>query len=259
MARPIRCRRICFEPEYNSFAPYGMESTEQILLMVDEFEAVSLIDYEKRTHEQCAKQMGVSRTTVTEMYERARTKIADCIVNGKTLSISGGNYALCDGSAWMSCGRKCNREEYADDIQSVDRKELGMMKIAVTYENGNIFQHFGHTQQFKVYNTLDGTVVDAQIISTNGNGHGALANLLTSLGVNVLICGGIGGGAQAAIAQAGIKLYGGANGSADEAVKALVTGTLKYNPDVKCNHHNHEHGESGHTCGEHGCGNHNCH
>ena len=69
MARPIRCRRICFEPEYNSFAPCGMESTEQVLLMVDEFEAVRLIDYEKRTHEQCAKQMGVSRTTVTEMYE----------------------------------------------------------------------------------------------------------------------------------------------------------------------------------------------
>ncbi len=246
MTRPIRCRRICFEPEYNSFAPCGMESTEQILLMVDEFEAVRLIDYEKRTHEQCAKQMGVSRTTVTEMYERARTKIADCIVNGKTLSISGGNYALCDGSAWMSCGRKCNREEYADDIQSVDRKELGMMKIAVTYENGNIFQHFGHTQQFKVYNTLDGTVVDAQIISTNGNGHGALANLLTSLGVNVLICGGIGGGAKIALSEAGIKLYGGVSGSADEAVNALLADNLKFDLDVCCDHDHHK----GHHCGE---------
>ncbi len=246
MARPIRCRRICFEPEYNSFAPCGMESTEQVLLMVDEFEAVRLIDYEKRTHEQCAKQMGVSRTTVTEMYERARTKIADCIVNGKTLSISGGNYALCDGSAWMSCGRKCNREEYADNIQSVDRKELGMMKIAVTYENGNIFQHFGHTQQFKVYNTLDGTVVDAQVISTNGNGHGALANLLTSLGVDVLICGGIGGGAKIALSEAGIKLYGGVSGSADEAVNALLADNLKFDLDVCCDHDHHE----GHHCGE---------
>jgi len=133
------------------------------------------------------------------------------------------------------------------------------MKIAATYENGMIFQHFGHTQQFKFYEIEDNNIVKEEVVSTMGSGHGALAGFLKANNIDVLICGGIGGGAQAAIAQAGIKLYGGANGSADEAVKALVTGTLKYNPDVKCNHHNHEHGESGHTCGEHGCGNHNCH
>ena len=97
MARPVRCRRICFEPKYDSFAPSGKGGVEQVLLTVDEFEAIRLIDTEKRTHEQCAKQMGISRTTVTEIYERARAKIADCIVNGKTLCISGGNYVLCDG------------------------------------------------------------------------------------------------------------------------------------------------------------------
>ncbi len=133
------------------------------------------------------------------------------------------------------------------------------MKIAATYENGMIFQHFGHTQQFKFYEIEDNNIVKEEVVSTMGSGHGALAGFLKANNIDVLICGGIGGGAQAAIAQAGIKLYGGANGSADEAVKALVAGTLKYNPDVKCNHHNHEHGESGHTCGEHGCGNHNCH
>ncbi len=120
MARPIRCRRICVEPQYNSFSPYGIKNTEQVVLMVDEFEAVRLIDYEKRTHEQCAKQMGISRTTITEMYERARTKIADCIVNGKTLSISGGNYALCDGSAWTCCGKKCSKAKDMDNNQDMD-------------------------------------------------------------------------------------------------------------------------------------------
>lgn len=133
------------------------------------------------------------------------------------------------------------------------------MKIAAAYENGMIFQHFGHTQQFKFYEIEDNNIVKEEVVSTMGSGHSAIAGFLKANNIDVLICGGIGGCAKAAIAQVGIKLYGGANGSADEAVKALITGTLKYNPDVKCNHHNHEHGESGHTCGQHGCGNHNCH
>lgn len=128
------------------------------------------------------------------------------------------------------------------------------MKIAVTYENGNIFQHFGHTQQFKVYDIEAGQIKNAQVIGTNGSGHGALAFLLAEQKVDTLICGGIGAGAQNALAEAGIKLYGGVTGSADEAVAALLAGTLDYNPDVHCSHHEHAHGE--HHCGEHkhGCG-----
>lgn len=94
---------------------------------------------------------------------------------------------------------------------------------------------------------------------TNGSGHSALASFLTRHGVDALICGGIGGGAQMALAEAGIKLYGGVSGEADEAVNALLAGTLGYNPDVHCSHHDHEHGEGGHTCDEHGCGHHGCH
>ncbi len=249
MARPVRCRRICFEPKYDSFAPRGKASTAQVLLTVDEFEAVRLVDFEKRTHEQCARQMGISRTTVTEMYERARTKIADCIVNGKTLCISGGNYTLCDGSAWKCCGKKCDRADYAADL-AAGRKEAGKMKIAVTYENGNVFPHFGRTQKFKVYEIADGKVSGAEVRDTEGSGHGALAGLLSAWEVDTLICGGIGAGAQAVLAEAGIRLFGGVSGSTDEAVAALLTGSLAYAPDVHCNHH----GE-GHHCGEgkHGC------
>ena len=133
------------------------------------------------------------------------------------------------------------------------------MKIAVTYENGQIFQHFGHTEQFKIYDTDDGKILSDEIVSTNGSGHGALAGLLRSLNADVLICGGIGGGAQAALADAGIKLYGGVSGSCDEAVQALLAGNLGYDPDVKCSDHDNEHGEGGHTCSEHGCGGHSCH
>ena len=132
------------------------------------------------------------------------------------------------------------------------------MKIAVTHENGQIFQHFGHTAEFKVYEVEDGKIVSSKVMDTNGQGHGALAGLLDTIGAEILICGGIGGGAQMALAEAGIKLYGGVSGSCDDAVNALLEGTLGFNPNVKCNHHDHEHGEGGHTCGSHGCGKHSC-
>lgn len=132
------------------------------------------------------------------------------------------------------------------------------MKIAVTYENGQIYQHFGHTAQFKLYDVRDGAVVSSEIVATNGSGHGALAGLLAGLGVDVLICGGIGGGAQMALVAAGIRLYGGASGSADDAVAAYIAGSLSYDPNARCDHHDSHHGD-GHTCGEHGCGEHSCH
>ena len=108
------------------------------------------------------------------------------------------------------------------------------MKIAVTYDNGEIFQHFGHTEQFKLYDIENGKVVASEVVGTNGSGHGALAGFLAEHQVQVLICGGIGGGAQNALAQAGIKLFGGCSGNADQAVEALLEGQLNYDADVKC-------------------------
>jgi len=127
------------------------------------------------------------------------------------------------------------------------------MIIAVTYENGEIFQHFGHTEQFKLYEVESGKIIKSEIMNSNGSGHGALAGLLKMFGVEVLICGGIGGGAQTALANAGIKLFGGVHGEADKAVEAYLAGKLEFNPNVKCDHHGEHHGE-GHNCGEHSCG-----
>ena len=127
------------------------------------------------------------------------------------------------------------------------------MRIAVTYENGEIFQHFGHTSQFKVYDVEGGKIIACEVVDTNGSGHGALAGVLTSLKADVLICGGIGGGAQMALRDAGIELFGGVSGNADQAVEEYIAGNLAYNPEVKCNHHEHHHGEE-HVCGNHGCG-----
>lgn len=125
------------------------------------------------------------------------------------------------------------------------------MKIAVTYENGQIFQHFGHTEQFKLYDIEDGKIVSTQVVDTLGSGHGALAGFLTEYGADALICGGIGAGAQNALADAGISLYGGVSGDADAAVNAYLAGELQYNPDVHCSHHDHGHD---HSCGSHSCG-----
>ena len=127
------------------------------------------------------------------------------------------------------------------------------MRIAVTYENGNIFQHFGHTEEFKIYEVENGSVVSSEIVGSNGVGHGALAGLLEGKKIDVLICGGIGGGAQAALAEHGIELCAGASGNADQAVEAYLRGEL-VNTGANCDHHSGEH-----SCGEHGddhCGHH---
>ena len=116
------------------------------------------------------------------------------------------------------------------------------MKIAVTYEDGQIFQHFGHTEHFKVYEVEDGKILSAGVVDTNGSGHGALAGFLNGVGAKALICG---------------ELYAGVSGDADAAVRALLEGRLAYSSEANCDHHGHEHhgdcGSHGHTCGGH-CG-----
>lgn len=122
------------------------------------------------------------------------------------------------------------------------------MKIAVTYENGNVFQHFGHTEEFKVYDVENNKVVNTEIVSSNELGHSALAYLLEENKINVLICGGIGGCAIGALREYGIELFAGINGSADKAVEDYLAGTLVQMSEANCSHHEH-HGEEGHSCG----------
>ena len=124
------------------------------------------------------------------------------------------------------------------------------MKIAVTYENGEVFQHFGRTQQFKVYEIEDKKIVSSEVIGNGGYGHGSLAGYLKELGVTALICGGIGGGARNMLIGEGITVYPGAFGDADANVEAFVKGSLNYDPNTECHHHDHEGGHSC-TCGKH--------
>ena len=121
------------------------------------------------------------------------------------------------------------------------------MKIAVTYEEGNIYTHFGHCENFKMYVVEENEIKSSELVKPTKGGHGALAGFLKDNGVDALICGGIGQGARDALSESQIKFYPGASGNADKSVQALIDGNLEYNPKTVCAHHNHD---DGHTCGE---------
>lgn len=129
------------------------------------------------------------------------------------------------------------------------------MRVAVTYEQDMVGQHFGRTEQFKIYDIVDGEIKSSQVIDTNGTGHGALAGFLRAAEVEVLICGGIGMGARNALSEVGIELFPGATGNTDETVKSYLNGSLKYDPETACHHHDHEHSE-GHNCQHGNCNSH---
>ena len=226
-------------PVYRSFSPDDITASESVHMTVDEFEALRLLDAEGLTQEGCASRMNIARTTVTAIYDSARKKVADALVNGKRLLITGGHCEF----------------EPVEIKQVIIEKGKDTMRIATTYENGEVFQHFDHTEQFKLFDVEGGKIVNEQVVNTNGSGHGALAGFLQAVKADVLICGGIGMGAQMALADAGIKLYAGVQGSADDAAKALAEGNLEYDPDAHCDHHGHHHdGDCGHEhCGEHHC------
>lgn len=242
MGRPNKARHVCSMPRNCAFYPEGITDPIEILLSIEEYEVLRLLDYVGKSQAEAATQMGISRTSVQALYAQARKKTTRFLVEGTRLSIQGGNYELCSHPA------SCQLRNHF--------KGESIMKIAVTYENGQVFQHFGHTETFKVYEVENGKVISSEIVDTNGQGHGALANFLFNGGISILICGGIGGGARNALAKAGIELYPGASGDADAQVESFLQGSLNYDPETTCSHHSHE---DGHSCGEHGCGSHSCH
>ena len=220
--------------------------SHRIQMTVEEYETIRLIDYLGMTQEECASSMDVGRATVQSLYTDARKKLARFLVEASTLEIQGGNFIL---AGRHSCCEGKKRENI--ELKEEDSK----MRLAVTYENGQVFQHFGHTEQFKIYDIEEGKITGSQVIDTNGSGHGALAGFLKDLGVDTLICGGIGGGARNALAEAGIQLFPGACGDADAQVESYLSGKLDYDPDTVCSHHGHGEGNC-HDHEDHECGHH---
>ena len=179
MPRKVKCRKVCHYPQTLEFLPQNNNAEQEpILLTVDEYEAIRLIDRRGMSQEQCAAFMQIARTTVQRIYETARKKLADFVVEGRSLRIEGGDFQLCNGSS-TGCGCvDCFKQKLYEKYKE---KGEDIMRIAVTYENGEIFQHFGHTEEFKVYDVQDGKVVASEVVNTNGQGHGALAGVLTAL------------------------------------------------------------------------------
>lgn len=262
MPRPCRCRRVCAEPLVETFGPNPAAedgTVDPVFLLVEEYETLRIVDYEGRTHEQCAAQMRVSRTTVTEIYERARHKVADAIVNGRTLVIRGGNYEVCGGACARDCAGRCRWKygELALAMQNLTGDEI--MRIAIPVKNENIYQHFGMASTFKVYDVEEKRVVNTFLIEAAGTGHGAKVGPLVDNKVDCVICGGIGEGAMSQLAGAGIFLIAGISGNADEAVVAALAQTLKADYQAaaaKSRHqYRHQHGRGeGCGCGGHGEG-----
>lgn len=266
MPRPCRCRRVCSEPLVDVFGPASEPDAggvPPVVLLVEEYEALRIMDYEGRTHEQCAAQMRVSRTTVTEIYERARHKVTDALVNGRTLVIRGGNYEVCEGACAHECAGRCRWKygELASALENLLGDEI--MRIAIPVKNENIYQHFGMASTFKVYDIEEKRVVNTFFIESAGTGHGAKIGPLVDNQVDCVICGGIGEGAVGQLSGAGIFLIAGVSGDADEAVEAALSHSLKSDlaaAAAKSRHqYRHQHGRGGEGCGcgghgEGGCG-----
>jgi predicted DNA-binding protein (UPF0251 family)/predicted Fe-Mo cluster-binding NifX family protein len=216
---------------------------------VDELEALRLCDLEEWSQQDAALEMSISRGTLQRLLYSAHRKIAFALLYGRSIRTEGGGEAdsFCERDRCRFCTEK---------FQPPSTQGDNAMKIAVTSENNQVFQHFGHTPEFTVFTVEDGKVVSKQTLPCGGTGHGALAGLLQEGGIDLLICGGIGGGAQMALAEAGIKLVGGASGDVDEVIAAFLNGELELNPHFQCHHND---GEAGHSCGEHSCGNGHCH
>ena len=246
MPRPVKYRRIGQMPVYRSFSPDDVTDAETVQMTVDEFETIKLLDGNGLTQCECASRMHIARTTVTAIYDSARKKVADALVNGKQLLIVGG----------------CCEYEPIEIHQQVTSKGNKTMRIAVAYQDGDVFQHFGQTKQFKLYDIEEGKIVNEQIVDTNGVSHGALAGSLKAAEADVVICGGIGEMGRAALAEVNIIPYPGVKGSADDAAKALAEGRLQYDLDAHCDHHHHDHHsgkcghhhESDHVFGDEECG-----
>lgn len=209
MPRPNKSKKVSRLPQCTSFYAEKFREENHILLNVEEYETVRLIDYLGMTQEACAASMEVGRGTVQSLYTSARGKIARYLVEGGILKIEGGNYALV---------------EEADSSKGSTPEEKGdiVTKIAVPWEDGEVFQHFGRAQCFKLYHVSGEKTIHTEILESGGYSRRMLAELLSNQNVKIVICGGIGAGARNALAERGIRLYAGAAGNADSQVASFL-------------------------------------
>ncbi|MDD8047987.1 MAG: NifB/NifX family molybdenum-iron cluster-binding protein [Thomasclavelia sp.] len=228
MSRPTKKKIINKMPSYTKFKTINGQNNIQIL-DIEEYEVIRLIDYLGYNQEECSNLMNISRTSVVSIYKNARKKIARFIIEGNNLQIDGGEYEI-----------------------SINEKGENKMKLAVTCVNDEVFQHFGHCPSFLICDIEDGKIMESKMMSTNGAGCQSIAGLLSNENVDTLICGGIGGGAINHLKSFGINVMPGASGNALKQVESFINGNLDYDPNAKCEHHEHDENHQCHSGG-------NCH
>ena len=240
MPRKPSPKTIRSTPPMWLFSPCESEPTTPqggISLLLEEWEALRLVDYIGLEQTVAALSMDISRQSVQMLLASARSKMARAVVEGLPLHIHGD-------------------PKNTGSNQITITKRNSTMKIAVTTQHTQVFPHFGRTPEFYLVTAEDGKIIEEKIIAAPAEGHGALVGFLVSQGVDTPICGGIGGGAANGLRSAGIKVYAGASGSVKEQVLSLLIGQLPQQGEANCDHHDehdheHQHGQGhGHGCGQ---------
>ncbi len=224
MARPKQCRKVFVPPVAIGFKPYGCNSRKQgsIALQYDEYEVVRLLDYEGKMQEEAAAEMNVSRPTLTRIYDHARKIIAQALVEGKTLEITGGNVTFHGAFQWINNSNKSNNMK---------------QKIAIPTADGFLWPHFGKAPQVTFVTVEDGKVIETETLTAPEHAHGAMPRFMAAQGATDILCGGLGAGAVEVIRQLGLNLHAGAPAIAvEEVVKMYLDGTIVYG-DSSCHHH----------------------
>jgi len=223
VARPIKWRNVCSLPKSSKFGPLDCKREDEIIMSVDEYEAIRLIDLEGFNQEECAKQMNIARSTVQGIYISARKKLAESLVNGKTLFIKGGEYKLCDGLGG-GCGKGCRKKKF--------KQERMKMKIAIPVDEKNIdakvASSFGRATYFLIYDVTSKSesFVENEALQSKGGAGIKAAQTIVDSGAGILLTPRLGENAADVVQGAEIKIYKTTDGSAKENINAFIDGKL---------------------------------
>lgn len=220
MPRPRKSRNVCHFPSSLFFAPTEAAADKSpIVLTVDEYEAIRLIDQEGLSQEACGERMGVARTTVQQIYASARRKLARMLVEGSPLQIAGGDYRLCDGG--QNCGQHlCFKQFYSKSYEKPEHCQ----RIVVCCAEGEISSCFEDTRQIRLYDARKSHITASQTLEVTSSDQNLLACILTALRTDILICASVSTGTKLALDAAGIRLYEGFSGNADAAAAGILSG-----------------------------------
>lgn len=246
MARPHKWRCLECRPGTQVFGPVGVPARqlEKVVLPFDELEALRLLHLEGATQDEAGAKLGVSRSTVSRMAQRAHRTVTEALVQGKAVYVEGGPVTVVMVSstpADMAPDRVISPHDNVGrrEEKSNNAHEGDIMIIAVPYLDGDVNAHFGSTRAFLIAQTSDGQVERSSIFELQGmqHNHGGIADFLKEQGVEVIIAGGMGGPMQNALKQAGFELYCGIGGPALVAVEAFLTGDLVQSEATCGDHH----------------------